>query len=124
MTIEKINIPKYVKDREKIEDYIHWLDWSLKIEEYVTVRVRSYPKETIWGWCEPNAESGDIDVCINTNFVKEENDFLETIAHEFVHVDQHDKERFVVWHGSYGDDPNEIEAWTLQKKLVEDFRRS
>ena len=49
MTIEKIKIPKYVKDREKIEDYIHWLDWSLKIEEYVTVKVRSYPKETIWG---------------------------------------------------------------------------
>ena len=44
MTIERINIPKYVEDGDKIKDYIHWLDWSLKIEEYVTVRVRSYPK--------------------------------------------------------------------------------
>lgn len=125
MTIEAINIPKYVKDREKIKDYIEWLDYSLNIEEYVTVKVRSYPKESIWGWCEPNEATGDLDVCINTHFVKEEDDFFETIAHEFVHVDQHDKDRYVSnWNGSYSDDPNEIEAWAMQKKLVEDYRRS
>ena len=124
MTIERIAIPKYIKNRCMFEDYIHWLDWSLEIEEYVTVKVRSYPKETIWGWCEPNSNSGDLDVCINTNLVKEENDLLETIAHEFVHVDQHDKERFVLWHGTYSDDPNEIEAWARSKKLVKDFKRS
>tara|TARA_B100000700_G_C15060776_1_gene865607 strand:- start:5075 stop:5449 length:375 start_codon:yes stop_codon:yes gene_type:complete len=124
MTIERIDIPKYVKNREKLKEYIQWLDWSLKIEEYVYVKVRKYPKEQIWGWCEPNENTGNLDVCINTMHVKDDDDFLETIAHEYVHVDQHDKDRFVNHNGTYKDDPNEIEAWKMQKQLVEDYKRS
>lgn len=121
MTIESIALPKYVPNKDMLTKFIHWLDYRFKIEECVNVKARRYSKEVVWGWCQPCAHSGNIDVVVNTTYVEHIDDYLETLAHEFVHVDQHDKDRYVFFEGKYDDNPNEIEAWGFQSRLVQEF---
>ena len=76
----------------------------------------------MWGWCEPNSKTGDLDVVINLTKTESLKDVLLTVAHEYVHVNQHDKETYVSGNPkeeySYCDDPNEHEAWDRQEELV------
>ena len=51
---------------------------------------------------------------------------IETLAHEFVHVNQHDKDYFISQEFKspdydYETDPNEIEAWSKMGDIVAEF---
>ena len=126
MTIESTKIPAYVKRKNDILDFIDWLDFNLEIEDYVTVVFRSFTKNTEWGWCQPNENTGNIDVVINTAHAITHEDQIETLAHEFVHVNQHDKDYFISQEFEspdydYETDPNEIEAWSKMGDIVAEF---
>jgi hypothetical protein len=133
MTINKIYIPKYVENKEQIEHFIWWVDDLLSIESiYVSVSFRRYlkhknPKNNRdHGWCTPNDKTGDLDVIINTAHCTSFSDILQTLAHEFIHVNQHDKDYFIYQEFEspdydYETDPNEIEAWSKMGDIVAEF---
>ena len=122
MTVERVLIPKNnplkKQDVRLLKEFVYWLDAHLEIEEYVSIKFKNFTNEPLWGWCEPNAKTGDIDVVINLTNANDLSDALTTVAHEYVHVNQHDKETFTMGEYAYKDDPNEHEAWDRQEELV------
>lgn len=119
--IEKIKVPKYLANHDRYEKFAWWLDQKFNINEYVDVKFGRYKKEELFGWCQPNERTGNIDVVINTHMCENEEDLMSTLAHEFVHVDQYDKDRHTLFQGKYENDPNEKEAWGMQDKLVHEY---
>ena len=125
MFIEFRNTNK--KRQRTIEDAL-WFAKSYLLPRH---KIDEIHVESVKNWGDKNGDVYDADdrsYIIRVNKELSEQDLLTTIFHEFVHIKQHIKKEFggdvfgiSNEEVAYMDRPYEIEAFRLEKKLLEEY---
>tara|TARA_B100000519_G_scaffold153733_1_gene134854 strand:+ start:291 stop:752 length:462 start_codon:yes stop_codon:yes gene_type:complete len=130
-----INVSGGLLDQRNLTEQIieHCIDQLLPRHRSLWIEVelkKIYPKENAVGYCQ---DDGGNMFTIEIDKMQNLYDFILTICHEMVHVKQNVRRELTerglrhYWYGQLHTDrrnePWELEAWKLQKKLANSFIR-
>ena len=118
------------KQQRTIEDAL----WCAKLYLIPRHKIDEIHVESVKNWGDNNGDVYDADersYIIRVNKELSEQDLLTTIFHEFVHIKQHIKREFggdvfaiINDEVAYENRPYEIEAFELEKKLLEEWKNA
>lgn len=113
----------------ELDQALSFAQYFLGLSDDILLNIKYFSgDEKSWGYCDQEDDNMEFTIEINKSITKEE--MIETLFHELVHVRQISTGQYNIdektWDGvkydcEYADRPWEIEAFSLQSKIYNEF---